>query len=178
MGKPVSKLFATRMEIPALETTTSRAEGGDAQAQFSLGLQFANDGKAQDYTQAAQWYLKAASQDHALAQFNLGVMYTRGQGVRRDDQQALVWISKAAHLGDPGAQYNLGMRQHRLSLAKAVENAGEARIEAYKWLRLAAAQGYGDSEASCGSVALQMTHEGVADASRRVAEFVAGPAAA
>ena len=81
MGKPVSKLFATRMEIPALETTTSRAEGGDAQAQFSLGLQFANDGKAQDYTQAAQWYLKAASQDHALAQFNLAANIYLNKGM-------------------------------------------------------------------------------------------------
>jgi len=104
-------------------------------------------------------------------------MYARGQGVPRDEQQSLVWIRKAANLGDPGAQYNLGIRQHRLSIGEGAEDAGESRIEAYKWLRLAAAQGYGVSEASCECVALAMTREGVADASRRAAAFVAGQAA-
>ena len=174
MGKPFFKLFSSRMELPALETTTSRAEGGDAHAQFSLGIKFANEGAAQDYAQAAQWYLKAAGQNHALAQFNLGVMYARGQGVPRDEHQSLIWIRKAAHLGDAGAQYNLGMRQHRISMDGVPEDAGESRIEAYKWLRLAAAQGYAASEAGCECVALQMTREGVADASRRAAAFVAG----
>jgi len=174
MGNPFNKLFSNRSVIPALETTTSRAEGGDAQAQFSLGIKFAHDGAAQDFAQAAQWYLKAADQNHALAQFNLGVMYARGQGVRRDDKQSMVWIRKAAHLGDAGAQYNLGMRTHRTSMGEVEGNAGESRIEAYKWLRLAAAQGYAASEASCEFVALGMTREGVADAGRRVAAFVPG----
>jgi TPR repeat protein len=174
MGKPFPKLFSDRMELPALETNTARAEGGDAQAQFSLGIKFANEGAGQNYAEAAQWYLKAANQNHALAQFNLGVMYGRGQGVPRDEQRSLMWIRKAAHLGDAGAQHNLGMRHHRVSLDGVAEKAGESRIEAYKWLQLAAAQGYGPSEASCENVALQMTREGVADAGRRVAAFVPG----
>jgi TPR repeat protein len=85
-----------------------------------------------------------------------------------------MWIRKAAHLGDAGAQYNLGMKHHRGSMDGVPEGAGESRIEAYKWLRLSAAQGYGPSEASCECVALQMTREGVADAGRRVAAFVPG----
>src|SRR5580765_2092359 len=116
MGKTFSKLFSKRMELPALETTTSLAEGGDANAQFSLGIKFAHEGATQDYLQAAQWYLKAASQNHALAQYNLGVMHARGQGMARDEKQAMVWISKAAHLGDAGAQYHLGMKKHRGSM--------------------------------------------------------------
>jgi TPR repeat protein len=176
MGNSFNKLFSNRSEIPALETTATRAEGGDAQAQFSLGIKFANDGAAQDFTQAAQWYLKAADQDHALAQFNLGIMYARGQGVLRDDKQSQVWIRKAAHLGDAGAQYNLGMRQHRISMGEASSDSCESRIEAYKWLRLAAAQGYAASETGCECVALGMTREGVADADRRVAAFIPGAA--
>jgi TPR repeat protein len=174
MGKTFNRLFSNRAELPALETTTSRAEGGDAQAQFSLGIKFANGGAAQDFAQAAQWYLKAADQNHALAQFNLGIMYARGQGVQRDEKQSQVWIRKAANLGDAGAQYNLGMRQHRVSMGEAAGGSGESSIEAYKWLRLAAAQGYSGSEAGCEFVALGMTREGVADASRRVAAFVPG----
>jgi TPR repeat protein len=57
-------------------------------------------------------------------------------------------------------------------------DASESRIEAYKWLRLAADQGYAASEAACECLALLMTLESVTDATRRAAEFVAGPEAA
>ena len=129
MGNPFNKLFTNRSEIPALETTASRAEGGDAQAQFSLGIKFAHDGAAQDFAQAAQWYLKAADQNHALAQYNLSVMYFRGQGVPRDKAASLVWIGKAAQLGDAGAQYEFGIRQHRMSLDEVPGITSDARIE-------------------------------------------------
>ena len=60
------------------------AERGVAEAQFSLGLKYANgEGAAQDYSQAELWYLKAAGQKHALAHFNLGVMYANGRACRR-----------------------------------------------------------------------------------------------
>ncbi len=44
----------------------------------------------------------------AEAQFNLGVMYDRGQGVPQDDVQAAEWYRKAAEQGHAGAQHNLG----------------------------------------------------------------------
>ena len=92
----------------------------------------------------------------------------------RDEALSMKWLGKAAHQGDAGAQYNLGMRHHRISLGETPEKASESRIEAYKWLHLAAAQGYHGSESACGSLALTMTFEGVADGSRRAAAFVAG----
>jgi len=134
MDKPRS-LDSEQASSPA---TRSLTEAGDARAQFSLGFCFASEGSAPDYLQAAQWYQKAADQRHALAQFNLGVMYDRGQGILRDPVQSMMWIGKAAQLGDAGAQYMLGMRRNRLSLAEAPEAALESRIEAYKWLQLAA----------------------------------------
>ena len=174
MGKPFFRFFSKPAENHAFENATAKAEAGDAEAQFGLGLKFANDGAAQDYPQAAHWYLKAADQNHALAQFNLGIMYSRGQGVLRDETLSMKWLGKAAHQGDAGAQYNLGMRHHRISLGEMPEKASESRIEAYKWLRLAAAQGYHGSESAWCSLALTMTFEGVADGSRRVSAFVAG----
>ena len=156
----------------AVENTETRAGHGDAEAQFSLGVKFARDGASQDYAQAAQWYLKAADQSHSLAQFNLGIMYASGQGVPRDEAKSRVWMQKAADLGDAGAQYNIGMRYHRASLDGLPEAAPESRIQAYKWLQLAAAQGYRGSEAAWAFVALTMTREDVADGGRRVAAFV------
>jgi TPR repeat protein len=156
------------------ETTETRAGQGDAEAQFSLGVRFAREGAARDYAQAAHWYLKAADQSHPLAQFNLAVMYGAGQGVPRDEANSRLWLQRAANLGDAGAQFNLGMKLHRASLEGLPALAPESRIQAYKWLRLAAAQGYRGSEAASVFVVLGMTREDVVDASRRVAAFVPG----
>ena len=41
-------------------------------------------GVRQDYTQAVQWFRKAAEQGDAKAQYNLGVAYDNGHGVRQD----------------------------------------------------------------------------------------------
>jgi TPR repeat protein len=165
------RLFS-RSEEPAVETTETRADHGDAEAQFSLGVKFAREGATQDYPQAARWYLKAADQSHTLAQFNLAIMYASGQGMARDEVKSMGWMQKAADLGDAGAQYHLGIKLHRASLAGLPEAAPESRIEAYKWLQLSAAQGYRDSEAAWAFVALNMTREDVADSGRRIAAFV------
>ncbi|QPB43699.1 sel1 repeat family protein [Rodentibacter haemolyticus] len=54
------------------------AEQGVAQAQFNLGLMYANgQGVKQDDTQAVYWYQKAAEQGVADAQVNLGLMYEK-----------------------------------------------------------------------------------------------------
>ena len=172
MDQPFFRRLFSRPEKPAVETTETRAGHGDAEAQFSLGLRFAQEGAAQDYAQAAQWYLKAADQSHALAQFNLGIMYAAGQGMPRNEAESMVWMQKAADLGDAGAQYNIGLRHHRASLDGLAEAAPESRIQAYKWLQLAAAQGYRGSAAAWAFVALKMTREDVADGGRRIAAFV------
>ena len=172
MGKPFFRRLFSHPQEPAVDTTETRAGHGDAEAQFDLAMKFAWEGPAQDYAQAAGWYLKAADQRHPMAQFNLGMMYSTGQGVPQDAAKSLAWMQRAANLGDAGAQYNLGMKHHRASLGGRPEAAPESRILAYKWLRLAAAQGYRDSEAAWAFVALTMTHEDVADGGRRVAAFV------
>jgi len=172
MDQPFFRRLFSRPEKPAVETTETRAGHGDAEAQFSLGVKFAQEGAAQDYAQAAQWYLKAADQSHSLAQFNLAIMYAAGQGVPRDESKSMGWMQKAADLGDAGAQYHIGMKHHRASLDGLPEAAPESRIQAYKWLQLAAAQGYRGSEAAWAFVALTMTRADVADGGRRIAAFV------
>jgi TPR repeat protein len=175
MATPFFRRLFSRPQKPAVETTETtetRAGLGDAEAQFSLGVKFAGEGAAQDYAQAAHWYLKAADQSHSLAQFNLAIMYAAGQGVPRDESKSMGWMQKAADLGDAGAQYHIGLKLHRASLDGRPEAAPESRILAYKWLQLAAAQGYRGSEAAWAFVALTMTHADVADGTRRVAAFV------
>ena len=174
MDKPWYRKLFGRPPESAVETPEVNADHEDAEVQFGLGLRFANDKSSrQDYAQAAHWYRKAADQSHALAQFNLGVMYARGQGVDRDDVTAKMWLGKAAQQGDAGAQYHLGMRHHRASMDGQPDNAVESRVEAFKWLHLAAAQGYKGSVAACEFVTLGMTLQEVTDGRHRTAAFVA-----
>ena len=42
------------------------------------------------------------------AQFNLGVMYKKGQGVALDFSKAVTWYKRAAAQGNAKAQFNLG----------------------------------------------------------------------
>src|ERR1039458_2523822 len=86
------------------------------------------------------WSSDVCSSD--LAQFNLGIMYAAGQGVPRDEAKSMGWMQKAADLGDAGAQHHIGMKLHRASLEGLPANASESRIQAYKWLQLAAAHAH------------------------------------
>lgn len=163
------------MEESSNEITFPKPDYRDAEMQFNLGLKFAADqGAAQDYRQAADWYHKAAEQNHSLAQFNLGVMYARGQGVARDAAQSAMWFGRAARLGDAGAQHRLGDHCQHASFEQAPAEALESRIEAYKWYRLAAAQGYKDSEKAWTTLIINMTRADVAAGNERVAAFAIG----
>ncbi len=154
---------------------TPDAPSGDAESQFDRGVRFASGpGAARDYAQAAVCYRKAADQSHPLAQFNLGIMYAEGHGMAPDAAESLVWFGRSARLGDAGAQFKLGDNCYHASLRQTPSDAAESRIEAYKWYRLAAAQGYEGSEASYSSLSLKMTWEDVAAGNARVDAFGKG----
>ncbi|WP_042906619.1 tetratricopeptide repeat protein, partial [Glaesserella parasuis] len=55
--------------------------------------------KQQNYQAAFPIFKELAEQGDAVAQFNLGVMYDKGQGVRQDYHQAAKWFQKAAEQG-------------------------------------------------------------------------------
>jgi uncharacterized protein len=54
------------------------------------------------------WYLKAANQGYADAQFKLGQIYENGFGVATDYKKAREWYEKAANQRHANAQYALG----------------------------------------------------------------------
>lgn len=109
-----------------LDKLKARAAGGEAQAQFEMGLVFERGllGQAQDLTQAFQWYAAAAPQGHISAQNNLATLYTRGKGVERNYPEAVKWYRVAAMSGNDGAQNNLGwMYQNGLGVPKDYQQA-------------------------------------------------------
>ena len=53
--------------------------------------------------------MRLAEQGDVDAQFSLGEMSKKGQGVPRDDAEALKWYRRAAAQGHADAQNNLGI---------------------------------------------------------------------
>ena len=95
-----------------------------AAALIALGLNqavWAND--VSDF----QENLQAAEQGNAAAQYNLGVMYLNGLGVRQDEAEAFRWFRQAADQGYAQAQNNLG--------AMYAEGRGVRQddVEAVRW---------------------------------------------
>ena len=91
--------------IPAL---TSRAQKGDAVAQFNLGVKYdLGQSVPQNHAEAVKWYRLAADQGHASAQYNLGVSYDDGRGVPQNHAEALKWYRLAADQGQAAAQASM-----------------------------------------------------------------------
>lgn len=109
-----------------------RVERREAVVQYNLGVVYnTGEGVAQDYSEAAQWYRKAADQGFPPAQFNLGTLYSEGKGVTQNLERAVYWWRKAADQGNPSAQRNLG-------IAYAVgDGVKKDMVEAYKWFIIA-----------------------------------------
>ena len=59
-------------------------------------------GVAQEIDDAAALLRAAAEQGDAEAQYNLGLMYLEGQGVKQDNVEAYAWIRTAAAQGRSG----------------------------------------------------------------------------
>lgn len=78
------------------------------------------------------------------AQFNMGLLYDKGQGVLQDSVEAVKWYRLAANQGFSQSQYNLGV-MYAKGLGVAQDN-----IEAVKWYRLAAQQGLSESQYNLG----------------------------
>ena len=89
--------------------------------------------------------LKArAMQGDADAQFNLGHMYAKGEGVSKDATEAVKWWRMAAEQGFAIAQNSLGLMYDRgIGVPKDA-------TEAVKWFRKAAEQGDADAQFNLG----------------------------
>ncbi len=84
-----------------LKALTAKAESGDAQAQYDLGIAWIEgryEQKADDKA-GLSWIAKSAEGGNASAQYDLAVAYRLGHGVKPDAAQALNWYEKAADQG-------------------------------------------------------------------------------
>ena len=163
------------------------AKGGNAESQLRLGLALAwgKLGLARNPAGAVKWLRKAAEQNHATAQFNLGVFYREGLGVAANYVEAVKWFRQAAEQNLAEAQVNLGAcydsghgvptdfveavkwyrRAADQNLAEAQHNLGVCYrdgqgvatndVEAVKWFRRAAEQNYAKAQNELGTFYLE-----------------------
>lgn len=78
------------------------------------------------------------------AQFNLGIIYYNGQGVKQDYQEAFKWFKLAVEQNHAGAQFNLGVTYYNGHGVKQDDQ------EAFKWFKLAAEQNYARAQLMLG----------------------------
>ena len=124
-----------------IKTLIQKANQGNAEAQYNLGLAYHNGkGVEQSDTQAVYWYQKSAEQGNAKAQFSLGASYYYGVGVEKSYSQAVYWFQKSAEQGDVIAQHSLGFAYYD------GEGVEKSKTKAVYWLQKACENGL---EISC-----------------------------
>lgn len=93
-------------EIP--KETITKAEAGDAQAQYEVGFYYYKDEKARDLKLAKSWLEKSAKQKYAPALCELGFLIT-ASGEENSIAQGFAMMEVAAEMGNAKAQNYLGM---------------------------------------------------------------------
>ncbi len=99
---------------------------------FESGLELSTKG---EYKSAFKILNPLAKKGHAGAQYTVGHMYAKGQGVAKNEKTALIWYKKAALQGHSEAQYNLGFMYAKGH--GVIKNSKESLI----WYKKAADQG-------------------------------------
>lgn len=157
----------------------AKANAGDPAAQVQVGEQYAHAGAsehsrsiaAQDYQQAAAWYLKAANQKSVDGELHLAALYRDGgNGFDRDMEQAAAWYLKAANQGDVSAQGTLGV------LYSMGQGVSHDDAEAYFWFDIAASAKGPNQEkyiANRQMIGERITADELADVQDRVAAWKA-----
>jgi TPR repeat protein len=105
----LSTMYDAGQGLPQDESQASywerkAAEQGHAYAQANLSFRFYAAG---NFAEAFAWCQRAAYSNLAWAQYNLGLMYRKGEGVSQSNTEAAYWYRLAATQDFPEAQQKL-----------------------------------------------------------------------
>ena len=192
---------AARGDMEALEFRDSLANRMTP-TQITEAQRLAREFKPQNvYTKSLQEFKALGEQGDVAAQFKVGLIYYKGQGVPPDYPEAINWFKKAALQGHPLAQYNAGYMyekgegtpQDYVEAAKYYRRAAERgnqlaqynlgymyekgqgvstdEAQALMWYNLAAIQGETKAKAARDRITVWMTPAQIAEAQRLAREF-------
>jgi localization factor PodJL len=181
------------------------ANAGNPVALAILGLKALDTGTAATLPDAVKYLSQAADKGQAVAQYRLGTMYERGQGVAADSAKAIHWYEMAANQGNRKAMHNLavayasgpaakrnmtesarwfakaaslGLSDSQFNLAVLYERGDgvpQSLADAYKWYAIAAATGDSEARARLGVLDTQINATDRAAASKSATSFRAAP---
>ncbi len=151
--------------------------------------------------EAVKWFRRAAEQNLAQAQYNLGVCYRDGDGVAKDEAEVVKWFRKAAEQNYTDAQCNLGfcyahgdgVTKDEVEAVKWYRKAAEQNdagaqnnlgfcyaegqgvtkdeVEGYKWFLLAAGQGFDPAKENVAASESRLTREQIAEGQKLARNF-------
>ena len=153
-----------------LAAVTKRAESGDLQAQFHLGLYYTYT--APDLAEGYRWFRRSAEGGYRESQSYVGYALMAGRGVTADPVEAVRWMRAAAVRGQTGAQFNLA-RAYRDGTGIRADAA-----EAYRWMASAADRGMPAARAELAAMEKGLSRAQVAKAERELSDSDARDAAA
>jgi len=135
------RIAAKNAAIPASgDRVTQLATAGNPVALTILGLKALDSGTASGLPDAVRFLTQAADRGLAVAQYRLGTLYERGQGVAVDSVKAMHWYELAASQGNRKAMHNLAVAYASGPTTK------RNMTEAARWFAKAAALGLSDSQ--------------------------------
>ena len=145
---------------------------GNAEDQYQLALCYheGTEGVKPDKVAAAAWYGKAAAQEHAGAQADLGVCYANGRGVDLNLELAAQWYLRAANHGSADAIGCLGV------CYASGEGVEQDDAQAVAWWQKGAKGGDVYSQYNLGYCYMDNTH-GLPKNARRARSFLKAAAA-
>jgi len=95
---------------------------------------------AKHYQEAFKLWQPLADKGNPDAEYNLGLLYMNGLGVKKNNRLALMWFTRAGQQGLADAQYNAGVMFY---LGKGVYPSYKSAIA---WWQLAANKGHANAE--------------------------------
>jgi len=115
-----------------------------------------NTHQAQQHISQKFVYAKrAAAKGNARAQFDLGLMYARGEGVQQNEREAFHWFHKAARNNHTEAKFYMG-----LSFEQGRGVKKQAQLARY-WFKLASKAGHRKAIAHLASIERRLRPQGV-----------------
>ncbi|HKB96025.1 MAG TPA: hypothetical protein VKB94_04195 [Rhizomicrobium sp.] len=206
--KPMPANGTTRStSSAAMDRVIQMVNAGNPTALAILGLRALDgtNGARVNLQDAVKFLTQAAEKGQAVAQYRLGTLYERGQGVPADTAKAVHWYEMAANQGNRKAMHNLavayaggtagkknmaeaarwfaraaalGLSDSQFNLAVLYERGDgvpQSLVDAYKWYSIAAAGGDAESKARIGVLQTQLGEADRAAASKSAAAFHATP---
>jgi len=111
-----------------------QANNGSVDAQFALAQSYLHGTHElkKSTSEAIKWLKKSAKQNHAEAQYLLGKMYYKGQGIRKNTNKAKNWLAKSVKLKNNKAKSLLTSIRAKEKVSQKIARNNKSPVFRYR----------------------------------------------